>query len=200
MKRFMTILAVLMVCSIQAGGRNTGKEALPFRYEVRLGWSGFPTNDDNNFSGYNDSYFGDTSISDIFGDYDGPTYMTGNFMAEFGFHFRKWFTLSVGVAANGIWKDVYDSQTDLRKGRENGMTMTLMPQARFTWMRKDIYNMYSSIGVGLTGGGFEGRSDMHLAAQCIPFGITIGRRIFGFAEIGFGTIYNGGMIGLGYRF
>lgn len=201
MKRLFAILSAFTVCTAYAeAGNGKRDDDLPFRYEFRLGWSGYPTNDDMQFSDYEDHYWGDTSISDIFSSYDGPTYMTGNIMAEVDLHFRKWFTLSVGVAANGIWKDVYDAQTEKLTGRESGITMTLIPQARFTWARKGMMSFYSSVGIGLKGGRFDGYSDLYLAAQCSPFGFTIGKKLFGFAEVGFGSIYTGGMIGIGYRF
>lgn len=36
--------------------------------------------------------------------------------------------------------------------------------------------------------------------QFAPFGIELGRKIFGFAEIGVGTLYRGISAGLGYKF
>lgn len=200
MKRLFAILSAITICTAYAEAGNDRRDSLPFKYEFRLGWSGYPANDDMKFSDYEDRYWGDTSISDIFSCYDGPTYMTGNIMAEMDFHFRKWFTLSIGIAANGIWKNVYDAQTETRTGRERGMVMTIVPQARFTWARKGLMNFYSSVGVGVAGGGYGERYEMYLAAQCTPLGLTIGKRLFGFAEVGFGTIYTGGMIGIGYRF
>lgn len=199
MKR-MLLSAVLMTAMILgASARNGRKADLPYKYEVRLGWSGYPTGDDLNFSGY-DPFYSSHPIQDLFADYDGPTYMTGNIMAEIDFHYRKWFTLAVGIAANGIWKNRYDTLTDGFKGRESGFTMTVLPQARFTWMNREYVRIYSSVGVGLTGGSFDGRSETVLAAQAVPVGLSIGKRLFGFAEAGIGTIYIGGMFGIGYRF
>ena len=127
-------------------------------------------------------------------------YMTGNIMAEMDFHFRKWFTLAIGVATNGIWMDKHDAMTDELKGRESGFTLTVLPQARFTWMNKDFIRLYSSVGAGITGGSFDGRSEAVIAAQAVPIGISIGGKLFGFAEVGIGTVYIGGMFGIGYRF
>ena len=38
------------------------------------------------------------------------------------------------------------------------------------------------------------------SAQINPVGIEIGRKLFGFCEAGFGTMYSGAMAGIGYRF
>ena len=106
----------------------------------------------------------------------------------------------MGFAGNAIWKDVYSCQTDKKLGRENGWTATVMPQARFSWVRKEIVKLYSSVGVGVRAGEFDGRDDALIAAQLVPIGINVGGRVFGFAELGFGTLYVGGMFGVGYRF
>lgn len=200
MKRII-LSAVLLTAMIMGADARSGRKAdLPYKYEVRLGWSGYPTCDDQNFADGYDLHYSSHPIRDLFADYDGPTYMTGNIMAEIDFHYRKWFTLAVGVAVNGIWKDKYDALTDELKGRESGFTMTVLPQARFTWVHKELVKVYSSVGVGLTGGGFDGRSEAVFAAQAVPVGLTVGKRLFGFAEFGIGTVYIGGMFGIGYRF
>lgn len=201
MKR-MILMAAMLFCVLVAGAQDKDGKDVPYRYEVRLGWSGYPVGDDNQFVGVNNHgfYSYDTSISDIFSDYDGPTYMTGNIVGEMNFHFKKWFTLSVEVAANRIWKHTYYSQTDEPKGRVRGYTATLMPQARFNWIRKDIVKVYSSVGLGVRAGKFDDRDDALIAAQLVPIGINVGGRVFGFAELGFGTLYVGGMFGIGYRF
>ena len=113
---------------------------------------------------------------------------------------KKWFTLSVGVAANGVWKDVHDIVSGNKVGRVNGCIFTVMPQAKFTWVNREMLRMYSSLGLGFTSGEFDGTSDTYPAGQAVLLGISVGRRLVGFAELGTGTMYMGGMIGVGYRF
>ena len=61
-----------------------------------------------------------------------------------------------------------------------------------------------AIFCGVTGGRLTGTydfvTDCYPAAQIIPVGICVGRKVFGFAEVGYGTMYVGGMIGVGYSF
>ena len=201
MKR-MILMAAMLFCVLVASAQDKDGKDVPYRYEVRLGWSGYPVGDDNQFVGVNNHgfYSYDTSISDIFSEYDGTTYMTGNIVGEFNVHFKKWFTLSVGFAANGIWKDVYSSQTDIKLRRENGWTATVLPQARFNWIKKEVVKVYSSVGAGVRAGSFDERADILIAGQLVPIGINVGKKVFGFAELGIGTVYIGGMFGIGYRF
>lgn len=201
MKRTILIL-ILLTSAFAMSAQDHNEQELPHRYEVRLGWSGYPVGDDNQFVGVNNHgfYSYDHSISDIFSEYDGTTYMTGNIVGEFNIHFKKWFTFSLGFAANGIWKDVYSSQTDQKLRRENGWTATVLPQARFNWVRQEIVKVYSSVGAGIRAGSFDEREDILLAGQIVPIGINVGKKVFGFAELGIGTVYIGGMFGVGYRF
>lgn len=203
MKRLLFIIYLLLLCPVimSAGERKGKKPDFPFKYEFRLGWCGFPALDDLNFSGYNDYQIHyDTPISDVFSDYDGPVYMTGNIMAEMNFHMKRWFTLSVGLAADGMWKSFYDVHTEEKTGTSRGCSFTILPQARFNWLNRDLVRMYSSVGLGLTAGSFDDVSGVYRATQLVPVGITVGRRFFGFAEIGYGTLFIGGMFGVGYRF
>ena len=169
--------------------------------EVRLGWSGYPTMDYENFTMYtSDFYYSDSPIQQMFSDKDGPTYMTGNIMASIDFERKKWFSFSIGLAANGVWKDKYDYRTGLKTHRENGCIVTVLPQARFNWLNREAVRMYSAIGVGVTAGAFDDKADCYLAGQITFLGVSVGRRLIGFAELGSGSMYMGGMVGIGYRF
>ena len=201
MKRFVVILSLLLTCAsvfdAQAGNK---REELPFRHEIRLGWCGYPSIDAMNFTGYgNLGHYEYTPVQDIFMSDFGKTYMTGNIVAEIDFHIRKWFTFAVSAAVNPIWKPA----TEVSQ-REAGYVLTLMPHARFYWVNREMVRMYSSLGVGVTAGQMKGTydtiSESYLSAQLVPIGITVGRKSFGFAEVGYGSVYIGGMIGVGYRF
>ena len=74
----------MLFCVFVAGAQDKDGKGVPYRYEVRLGWSGYPTADDNNFVGVNNHGFYSYSnpIRDLFSDYDGPTYMTGNIVGQ----------------------------------------------------------------------------------------------------------------------
>lgn len=196
MKRYMFIIAAAVAFLLSGTAQAQGTDAP--RYEFRLGWCGYPNMDYENFT-VRPSYT-DTPIKDMFSDYDGNTYMTGNIMAAFDIRMKKWFTFSIGVAADGVWKDVHDVVSGNKVGRVNGCIFTVLPQAKFTWVNREMVRLYSSVGLGITAGGFDGTTDTYLAGQAVLLGISVGRRLVGFAELGSGSMYMGGMIGVGYRF
>lgn len=205
MKRFIYILtaalALTLAAATDAQAREKGAGASPYTYEFRLGVCGYPTIDYESFTPYYDNiYYADTPIKDLFSDYDGPTYMTGNILASLDIQYRKRVTLSVGVATNYAWKNKYDVFTDKKTEHVNGMVVTALSQIKFNWVAREVVRVYSAVGLGVTGGKFDQISDAYVAGQAVLLGVSVGRRFVGFAELGSGTMYMGGMVGVGYRF
>ncbi len=197
MKRLYTIvlLAAVTLWSVPEAA------AQEYTKEVSISWSGNPYGDQDNllpWNGYMSMH--NNPLDYMFSEYDGPTYMTGNFIAEINFLKRKRWTFSVAVAANGIWKDCYDPMTEARLGRISGFSATVMPQWRFYWKSNDVVKLYSSVGLGLTVGSFDDQSESYGSFQIGLLGFQIGRRFFVFGEGGCGYMYMGGRFGAGYRF
>lgn len=219
MRKFALMSAFLLLCAgldVFAGDRfSKGKEPYPFDYEVRIGWGGYPSLDGDmlldgtSFFGIVDtdmSYDGYYTLSNIYRDYRGRGYLTGIISAEFDLNFRRWFTLTIGAGFSGAWQPLYDAVTGKKTGRNSGFTVSLLPEARFNWLNRDLVRMYSAIGLGLTFSAYDERdyNNMELtlypAFQFTPVGISAGRKVYGFAEVGMGTQFFGGMVGMGFRF
>ena len=92
------------------------KENFPFRYEVSLGWGGYPILDDYMWGSgwgcqackemaamHNSGY-----LSHLYRTVNGGEYMTGLISAEFNIHYSRWFTLSLEAGVNGIWGKRYN--------------------------------------------------------------------------------------------
>lgn len=203
MRRFILIIGLLAGLSITgeaSAAQRKEKTGKPSRFEMTIGWCGYPVMDEVTFVSRSSMSYGKNPMDYMFSSYDGGTYMTGNIVAEMNLHLTRLITLSFEVAADGIWKDTFDTGTSARIRRTSGCSVTILPQARIHWFNREWCRMYSSAGFGLTAGGFDGRSETSAAGQIVPFGITFGKRFFGFAEVGAGTLYLGGKFGVGYRF
>ena len=72
----------------------------------------------------------------------------------------------------------------------------IMEMAQFTFLNKEDVRLYAAAGLGLTL--FDGT--IIPAAQFTFFGISFGKKVFGFAELGNGTEYLLVHGGIGYRF
>jgi hypothetical protein len=197
MRRVLILLSLLPALII-------GSQSLlaqDFKKEVTIGWAGTALGDIENLLPYNDRISSGGEMLDyIFSDNDGPTYITGNIIAEINFIKKKRWVFSLAFAADGIWKDKYDNTTGQKTGRVSGFSATVMPQARYNWIDREVMKLYSSVGLGLTVGSFEDKTQTWGSFQLGLLGVQIGRRFFVFGEAACGMLYMGGKFGVGYRF
>ena len=218
MKR--TILIVIaMVCTLTAGLSATAqtkrearderfKKNFPYKYEVTLGWAGYPILDD--YMGGNGwgcsacaamaEIYNMGNLNHMYKTVNGGEYMTGLISGEFNIHYKRWFTLSLEAGVNGIWGSRYNKLDGTLVEKMHGAAVTLLPQAQFNWLNTRNVRLYSSAGLGLAAGGYDNEFQAYIAAQLTPIGITAGQKVFFFAEQSFGTAYFGGKLGVGYRF
>lgn len=215
MKR-LTFSILTLLISLQSGAQDWREMRrqefslnFPYKYEVRIGWSGYPILEAANFPNYGNLPFMDydmipyykyTSLESLYGTYQGCEYMTGLISGEISIHFRKWFTLAVEAGINGMWGRVYDKYDGSFVRHTRGISLTVMPHARFYWANAKNVRFYSGIGIGLGLGQYDKYFEVYPAFQLSPIGFTVGRKIFAFGETSLGTAYFGGKFGVGYRF
>lgn len=203
LKITVSILALSVLFPATVCSKDKKKEPLPFRYEVRAGWGGYPMWDALmlGFGSVSEMVFIPYSpLASIYDDYSGDTFMTGTFSAEFSFHFRKWFSLALGLNADGIYSKRYSADTGMKTGTDRGIVLTFMPHLRFSYLNREYVKLYSSFGAGISYATFR---DTYLSALClqlVPVGVTVGKKVFGFFEVGAGSLYVGCMAGVGFRF
>jgi hypothetical protein len=215
MKR-LTFSILTLLIALQSGAQDWREMRrqefslnFPYKYEVRIGWSGYPILEAANFPNYGNLPFMDydmipyykyTSLESLYGTYQGREYMTGLISGEISIHFRKWFTLAVEAGINGMWGRVYDKYDGSFVRHTRGISLTVMPHARFYWANAKNVRFYSGIGIGLGLGQYDKYFEVYPAFQLSPIGFTVGRKIFAFGETSLGTAYFGGKFGVGYRF
>lgn len=215
MKR-LTFSILTILIALQSGAQDWREMRrqefslnFPYKYEVRIGWSGYPILEAANFPNYGNLPFMDydmipyykyNSLESLYGTYQGREYMTGLISGEISIHFRKWFTLAVEAGINGMWGRVYDKYDGSFVRHTRGISLTVMPHARFYWANAKNVRFYSGIGIGLGLGQYDKYFEVYPAFQLSPIGFTVGRKIFAFGETSLGTAYFGGKFGVGYRF
>lgn len=170
------------------------------KYQVRIGWGGYPVTEMFLYGiSWCDCGPSDISLFDIYWDSNGPIYTTGSMSAEFSWLLKDWFTVSLTGAVNLTWQNSFDAVTGKRTGTEYGGVAYLMPECRFNWLRKDLVKMYSSVGVGVMVCP-EFYYYVLPAGQISPVGIEVGKKVYGFCELGIGLMYTGAKAGIGFRF
>lgn len=176
------------------------------KFEVRIGWGGYPFLDEGNYTdGYNmHAYYpGNNDLGDLeimYAPQKDAIYMTGQIYGEFAWHVRKKLTLAGGLYFNGIYGNIMDPDTNTRIRRNSGVSATILPAIYWYWANYPTCRFYSGLGLGVNMGTYDGKSLIDPAIQLTAIGFTVGRKFFFFAEYGIGTLCMGGKAGFGYRF
>lgn len=133
--------------------------------------------------------------------YEGPNHHY-TLIFDYGYWANEWFS----IGFNATWLigrcNYFDRYNQQRVFTSREDCISIMPVARFAWYRQGIVQLYSSAGLGL---GIERRErywngkenlwDCYCAFDFKPLGISVGRKWFGFAEVGYGSR---GVINVGF--
>ena len=138
-------------------------------------------------------------------------FTTGAWSLGYTYRFTKVLAIQASVFYEAGWVQNYDRTTRLQAGRSLDSYLTAMASFKVYWYNRPIVRMYSYLGLGLAynhklcdpagepGHGTKMDSAV-MSYQLTPLGIQIGRRFFGFAEIGGGNYCSGFAVGAGYCF
>lgn len=143
------------------------------------------------------------SVSEIYADYNGTTFSAGAFCLGAEFMVARWFAVSADLSVTAVWHDLYSSVSDQKTGSKTGVALCLLPQGKLIYLNRPMVRLYGKFGIGVVKYfGFDRRDGDSFTPgfQWTPFGIEVGRKVFGFAETGIGTLYKGISAGVGYKF
>jgi hypothetical protein len=201
MKLYMSVTAILLAVTVFVCPQKASAQ-----FEVRAGIAGYPavaSSYYNDFGGshYFDDYYS-RSMRQMYGDYNGDSYSTGTISLEINYYLKNWLALSMDLGYNHIWSKRYNGVNDSYEGRQSANAFYVIPEIRFAYLHHPVVKLYSAVGtgVGIYDNFKELDSDVMPEIQLVPIGIMLGRKLFGFAELGFGTVYCGYKAGIGYRF
>lgn len=208
--------------------RRFDRQPVKEKWDVRISVAGMPQHAANLyvsgrgwFYGIVDYYYMDprdynsTMVSSLYADYYGPTRTSGAIGVGFDYAVCPWLSLSADLAVTSFWRDRYDAVSNAVLRKERGFAFYMLPRAKFMYMNRRKVRLYGSFGVGavLYDGfdkltySYEDGSGVHFVdnsfracAQLTPIGVEFGRKLFGFAELGTGSLYIGMQAGIGYKF
>ena len=175
------------------------KPLVPRTHELRLSTSWGATNYFYEIVNRRElNYYGDAYSEPI---YFGPSHRYA-LVLDYGYWVNEWFS----IGANFSWiighRNMFQSYTQKHLLTLREDNFSVMPVARFAWYRQGIVQLYSSVGIGLGVErwvryhyGKENMFDVYCAFDVKPFGISVGRKWFGFAEVGYGAR---GVINVGF--
>ncbi len=191
MKKFLLFLSAACFC-IAVSAQDGVQVAL------RAGWSMVPVAGANDFSGKSLDY--GYGLNYLYKDYHKDIKSAGSFGGAVDFHCNEWLTASLYGSWTAFSTKEYDGISQKEERTLKGSAISLVPFVRFSYLSTDIWRIYGCLGAGYTVySGFPDQSGA-FAVQFNPAGVEYGKKLFAYAEAGFGTLFMGVFMGVGYRF
>lgn len=177
-------------------------------YSIRVGYAGYPDviGDRFTYGYYHIGYYDmvadrETTIAEIYQDYNDTVYGTGMFTGEFIWNAGRVFNFSGTFGLCPMWTQKYNGMTEEKACTNFGLAMVVFPELKLMYCNTPTVRVYSAAGIGFgLYPGFKKTEGAFVEGEIIPIGLEIGRRWYGFGEIGVGTLFMGGQFGVGYRF
>ena len=217
MNRFVVIILSLLLSFPLSAGVKRDRPPFDLRkHEFALSGAVFPGRYAFGYDFDSDAAGHDAGYGSVAGLYDDArTYnkerVTNTWGLSYTYNFTRIFALSASISYEGGWNEYYSRADNSKISVTECHYITPMVTARFSWLNRNLVRMYSSVGAGMafsmtdvhyynTDSGWKESPEAYLSLQVTPVGISVGRDLFGFFEVGVGTIYVGGCFGIGYRF
>ena len=184
MKRIIILCGVFLMPFITLSAQE-------YKYEAKIGWFPFDVFNLVYLMGENPS--GETTY--------GPMKTAGIFSADFDYRVKNWLTIGAKVNYRNSWRDMKTISDGLEVNsiaRLQGVSV--MPVVKFTTGYDSIFRYYAALGVGAGMDLSSGVNDGFVAFQCTPVGISAGKKISWYFELGIGHAFTGFMTGLSWRF
>ena len=203
MGKLITVLFSLLLMCGSAAAQTDSLASGHNSWDIRLGVSAVSVSSVQ-VKRYS-SYEYDKQLHNMYGDYSGPLTSSPNFAAEAMVHLSKKSALGVAVSACFHNYRIYSAvKNDEQVSSVTSAALYILPTYRLYYLDKDVVCLYGCVSLGLTSyfnTDISGSKYIpQLAFNISPIGVEVGRRWFGFAELGVGTVYCGVSLGVGYKF
>lgn len=126
----------------------------------------------------------------------GDEHYTPSFTVSHNYFSKKWLSFNTRLTYSAAYNYVYtgvDSHVDYL---DVSPAVSITEMIQFTYLNREKVRLYSSLGGGVS----VYKGGILPSLQFTFFGVSFGKKVFGFVEYGSGTTYlvlNGG---IGYRF
>ena len=143
--------------------------------------------------------------------YNGRNQKKGAISFGYRYNLRKILSIGADFTYGHTIHEMYHRITDQTIKEGDNYNFSFTPMVRLSYYKNSLIHLYGEAGVGVGWNRYNlvshvedvNSKDFHnecfVSYQVIPFGISLGRKIFGFSEVGFGR--EGSIIvGVGYKF
>ncbi len=198
-RKLIAITLLAMVCMSMEAGTQKHEISVSGGFVPARWASGY----DFNYLTKNDLHY-TNSLPDTY--FDASTYevekCTLAWSLNYAYNFNSKIALGATFSYEGGSNSFYRRSDNSLINKESKNILSTLVNFRATWLNRKFIRMYSLIGAGAAysmEGDFKYPID-HLAFQLTPVGISFGKQLYGHVELGFGTVFMGANVGIGYRF
>lgn len=195
------IVLLMLSASLSLSAQDEGDNGRVQRDEIRIGWSLEPLFFKNlvSSSPYYMTYGYNYGLGDAYPDKDTEKYSAGVFSIEYNHFIKDWLSISVDGGFTPLWVERKNA-FDVKLPNQKGVIFYVVPKVRFSYLRTDLVTLYSDVGIGLCFGPVKGDFVLYPMFHSTPVGITVGRKVYGFAETNLSMKNVGFTCGAGIRF
>lgn len=182
---------IIFIFALVASSAFAQPKRIEYRHDLRAG-IGLPT----------PKYFG--SCNGITTEYSNP-----NLYVYYGYRIHKGWKATVALSHYTNHEFTKEPQSGYPNINDRESHFRITPAVQYEWFNRGLVTMYSDIGLTVEFTAKEYKTDgvitddgryTYVRPNVTPFGITVGKKLFGFAELfSFGPrgFFN---MGVGYRF
>ena len=184
MKRIIIFCSVFLMHFVSLSAQE-------YMYEAKLGW--FPADVLNIVYLMGEDPSGETTYE--------PMKTAGLFSADFDYKVKKWLTVGAKVNYRNSWRDMKTNSDGLEiYSIDRLQVVSVMPTVKFTTGYDSVFRYYATLGVGAGMNLSSGVNDAFMALQFTPVGISVGKKVSWYFELGIGHAFMGFMTGISWRF
>jgi len=210
------LLAALLFPSDALAQRRKPRKFMPSsRWSVRVAL-GMPSDVNTDyFTGDFDYYhYGNGSLDRYYGPYTGPVKSTGALSVAGEYLIARWFAIEANLSTDMLYCSRFDPLNNQKTETRHGVSIAFVPMLRFYYLNRPKVRLYGGFGLGavaylgynlnnqnrISGNRiYYSGNFVEVAGQYVPIGVEFGRKIYGFAECGTGTLYSGVRAGVGIK-
>ena len=195
MRLSVLLSAVLLYAlPLSASGQETAKYIPDHRLDIRAGWGAMPF--------VNVLLYGISSLNHLSDDKSEDKskrdsgIATGDLSLDIAFRVNRRMSAGVDMSWQG-----YSSSKGGETASHTMNVFSIMPQVTVNYLSGEKFTLYGKAEAGAALYAYDcSGTSVHFAFQLAPIGVTFGRRFYGFAELSAGLLYQGGKVGVGFRF
>ena len=196
---------MLLFMGLPAGAQTSSGGVKKFKYEANIMVGLRPMADDSDEFPSRYWYSSQRELSDFYEAYTGDPGYSAFYTADFNVHLTNWLKVGASAGYAKVWANVFDPRVNKKIGEKTLNDYSLLGQAKFTFINRQLFRMYAGIGAGASVWAVNDRGETYSkilpAVECIPLGFQwMDHKIYTTLEIVVGTRMGGVRGGLGYRF